>query len=180
MAVTIPFIRMFAGPVDYTPGAMINATKADFKPIWSVPMSQGTRCQQLAMYVVFESPLQMLADNPTHYYKEQECMEFLSGVPVQWDDTKVLDAKVSEYLLTARRHGNDWYIGAMTNWTPRDLTIDLTFLPEGEYKINIWQDGINADRNANDYKKISETINRNTKLNIHLAPGGGWVGVVSK
>jgi len=180
MAVTIPFIRMFAGPVDYTPGAMINGTKNNFKPIFTQPMSQGTRCQQLAMYVVYESPLQMLSDLPTNYYREPECIEFLSAVPVQWDDTKILDAKVSEYVLAARRHGDKWFLGAMTNWTARDLTIDFSFLPEGEYKITIWKDGINADRNANDYKKISQSVNKNTKLDIHLAPGGGWVGIVSK
>ena len=177
-AVTIPFIRMFAGPVDYTPGAMINGTKNNFKPIFTQPMSQGTRCQQLAMYVVYESPLQMLSDLPTNYYREPECMEFLSAVPVQWGDTKILDAKVGEYVLAARRNGDKWFLGAMTNWTARDLTIDFSFLPEGEFKITIWKDGINADRNANDYKKISQSVNKNTKLNIHLAPGGGWVGIV--
>jgi alpha-glucosidase len=182
MAVTLPFIRMFAGPMDYTPGAMINATKQSFKPVFQVPMSQGTRCHQLAMYVIYESPLQMLADNPTHYYKEPECMEFLSKVPTVWDDTKVFDAKLSEYVLIARRNGNEWYVGAMTNWTPRDLTIDFSFLPDadGEYKIKIWQDGINADRNANDFKLLSQTVNKNSKLNIHLAPGGGCVAVLSK
>ena len=141
-------------------------------------MSQGTRCQQLAMYVVYESPLQMLSDLPTNYYREPECMEFLSAVPVQWGDTKILDAKVGEYVLAARRNGDKWFLGAMTNWTARDLTIDFSFLPEGEFKITIWKDGINADRNANDYKKISQSVNKNTKLNIHLAPGGGWVGIV--
>ena len=180
MAVTLPFIRMFAGPMDYTPGAMINATKQSFKPIFTVPMSQGTRCHQLAMYVIYESPLQMLADNPTHYYKEPECMEFLSKVPTVWDDTKVLDAKLSEYVLMARKNDNEWYIGAMTNWTPRDLTIDFSFLPDGDYKITIWQDGINADRNANDFKLLSQIVNKYSKLNIHLAPGGGWVAVLSK
>ena len=180
MAVTIPFIRMFAGPVDYTPGAMVNATKTDFKAIWSMPMSQGTRAHQLAMYVVYESPLQMLSDLPTNYYREPECMEFLSAVPVVWDDTKILEAKVGEYVLAARRNGNNWFLGAMTNWTPRDFTIDFSFLPEGEYKIDIWKDGINADRNANDYKKISQPVNKNTKLDIHLAPGGGWVAIISK
>lgn len=180
MAVTLPFIRMFAGPMDYTPGAMINATNQSFKPIFTVPASQGTRAHQLAMYVVFESPLQMLADNPTHYYKEPECMEFLSIVPTVWDDTKVLDAVISEYILIARQSKNHWYIGAITNWTPRDLTIDFSFLPAGDFKIKIWQDGINADRNANDYKLLIQNINNKTKLNIHLAPGGGWVGIISK
>jgi alpha-glucosidase len=180
MAVTLPFIRMFAGPMDYTPGAMVNATEKSFRDIFDQPMSQGTRCHQLAMYVNFESPLQMLADNPTNYYREPECMEFLSKVPTVWNDTKVLDAHVSEYILTARRNSNAWYVGAMTNWTPRDLNIDFSFLPEGEYKIDIWQDGINADRNASDYKKISQTINKNTKLNVHLAPGGGWAAIINK
>jgi alpha-glucosidase len=180
MAVTLPFTRMVAGPMDYTPGAMVNSTKQSFKSIFETPMSQGTRCQQLAMYVNFESPLQMLADNPTHYYKEPECMEFLSKVPSVWDDTKVLDAKVSEYILTARRNGSTWYVGAMTNWTPRDLTVDFSFLPEGEYKITIWQDGLNADRDATDFEMVTKTVNKNTKFNIHLAPGGGWAAIVSK
>lgn len=180
MAVTLPFIRMFAGPMDYTPGAMINATKQSFKPVFTVPMSQGTRAHQLAMYVVFESPLQMLADNPTHYYKEPECMEFLSKVPTVWDDTKVLDAKIGEYILISRRYSNQWYVGAMTNWTARDLTIDFSFLPEGDYKIKIWQDGMNADRNANDFKMLSETVSNKMKMNIHLAPGGGWAAIIEK
>jgi alpha-glucosidase len=180
MAVTLPFIRMAAGPMDYTPGAMVNATKDAFCSIFTTPMSQGTRCHQLAMYVNFESPLQMLADSPSNYYKEFECMEFLAKVPSVWDDTKVLDAQISEYVLTARRSGKDWYVGAMTNWTPRDLTVDFSFLPEGKYKINIWQDGINADRYASDYKKVTQTVNKNTKLNIHLAPGGGWAAVLSE
>ncbi|MEW6508747.1 MAG: glycoside hydrolase family 97 protein [Bacteroidota bacterium] len=180
MAVTLPFIRMFAGPMDYTPGAMINATKQSFKPIFTVPMSQGTRVHQLAMYIVFESPLQMLADNPTHYYKEPECMEFLSGVPTVWDDTKVLDAKIGEYILMARSNKNKWYVGAMTNWAARELTIDFSFLPDGENKIKIWQDGINADRNANDFKMFDRTVNNKTKMNVHLAPGGGWAAIIEK
>lgn len=174
----LPFIRMLAGPMDYTPGAMKNGTKNNFRSIWSEPMSMGTRCQQLAMYVIFESPLQMLSDNPTNYYKEPECMDFLSKVPVVWDDTKVLEAKLGEHLITARRNGSNWYIGAMTNWTARDITIDFSFLPEGEYIITIWQDGINADRNANDYKKVKRIINKNEKMNIHLAPGGGWAAMI--
>ncbi|MBC7187539.1 MAG: glycoside hydrolase family 97 protein, partial [Calditrichaeota bacterium] len=117
-AVTIPFIRMLAGPMDYTPGAMLNATREQFRPIMTLPMSQGTRCHQLAMYVVYESPLQMLCDSPTHYLKEPECMEFLAKVPTVWDETRVLDARVAEYILVARRNGEDWWLGAMTNWTP--------------------------------------------------------------
>ncbi len=171
--VTIPFTRMLAGPMDYTPGAMINATKEQFRPIYNRPMSQGTRCHQLAMYVVYESPLQMMCDSPSNYIREPECMEFLAKVPTVWDDTKVLDAKVGEYVLLTRRNGNEWYVGAMTNWTPRDFKVDLSFLDDREYTIEIYQDGINADRYAVDYKKNVKTVTKNEKLNIHLSPGGG-------
>lgn len=173
--VTLPFIRMWAGPMDYTPGAMINATKADFRPIFNTPMSQGTRCHQLAMYAVFESPLQMLADNPTHYYREPECLQFLSKVPSVWDATVPLEAKAGDYIAVARKNGQEWYVGAMTDWDPRELTIDLSFLEEGKsYTADIFSDGVNADRNANDYKKTTQKVTRNDKLKIRLAPGGGW------
>lgn len=173
--VTLPFIRMWAGPMDYTPGAMINATKADFRAIFNTPMSQGTRCHQLAMYVVFESPLQMLSDNPTHYYREPECMQFLSKVPSVWDATIPLDAKTGDYVAVARRSGQEWYVGAMTDWNPREMTIDLSFLDAGKtYTADIYMDGINADRNANDYKKITQKVSGKDKLKIRLAPGGGW------
>ena len=138
-------------------------------------MSQGTRCHQLAMYVIYESPLQMLCDSPSNYLKEPECLEFLARVPAVWDDTRVLKAKVREYVLIARKSGEEWYLGAMTNWTPRDLTVDLAFLDDGQYKIEIYQDGINADRNAMDYKKVAWTVTKNDRLKIHLAPGGGWI-----
>jgi alpha-glucosidase len=177
-AVTIPFIRMLAGPVDYTPGAMANATKEQFKPIFDKPMSQGTRCHQLAMYVVFESPLQMLADSPSRYYEEEESMEFLGPVPSVWDETIVLDAKVSDYLLMARRSGDTWYIGAMTDWTAIDLVVDLSFLGEKQYNAVIWKDGINADRFAEDFVKTEQIVTAGDELHIHLAPGGGFVGVL--
>ncbi len=176
--VTLPFIRMFAGPMDYTPGAMINATANDFRDIFNRPMSQGTRCHQLAMYVVFESPLQMLADCPSHYLKEPECMEFLSAVPTVWDETRVLNAKVNEYVTIARKHGDTWYVGAMTNWTPRDFEIDLSFLGADKYKMTSWADGINADRYASDYKKQTRTVTSAEKLKVHLAPGGGWAAML--
>jgi alpha-glucosidase len=173
--VTLPFIRMWAGPMDFTPGAMINATKSDFKDVFNTPMSQGTRCHQLAMYAIFESPLQMLTDNPTHYYREPECLEFLSKVPSVWDETVVLDAKVADYVAVARKHGNEWYVGAMTDWTPRELTLDFSFLEAGKtFTAVIYQDGINADRNANDYKKVTRTVIKGDKITVKLAPGGGW------
>jgi alpha-glucosidase len=172
--VTLPFTRMFLGPMDYTPGAMLNATKTTFAPIHEHPMALGTRCHQLAMYVVFESPLQMLSDSPTNYMREPEAMEFLSPVPSVWDETKVLDAKIGEYVLVARRSGRDWYVGAMSNWTGRDLEVDLSFLPSGNFTMDAYQDGVNADRYASDYKKTKTQVSNSQKLKITLAPGGGW------
>ena len=173
--VTLPFIRMVAGPMDYTPGAMINAGEKNFAIRWSEPMSMGTRCHQLAMYVVYESPLQMLCDNPSNYYNEPECMEFLSAVPTVWDTTIVLSAKIGEHITLARKRGEEWYIGSMTNWEKREIDIDFSFLSEGDYTIDYYQDGINADRHASDYKKVRTTISSDNKMKVHLAPGGGWV-----
>jgi alpha-glucosidase len=175
---TIPFTRMVAGPMDYTPGAMINAQKQNFKPIFNRPMSMGTRCHQLAMYVVYESPLQMLADSPSNYLREPECMEFLAKVPTVWDQTKVLDAKVADYVLVARKNGDEWYVGAMTDWTGRELTVDFSFLEPGRHTIDIYEDGINADRFGNDYKKETKIISAEDKMKIKLAPGGGWAAII--
>jgi len=172
--VTLPFTRMFLGPMDYTPGAMRNATKATFAPISSQPMALGTRCHQLAMYVVFESPLQMLSDSPSNYMREPEIMEFLAPVPTVWDETKVLDGRIADYVIVARRNGRDWYVGAMTDWTPRNLEIDLSFLPEGNFSMDAYQDGVNAERNASDYKKTTTPVNRTTKVKLQLVSGGGW------
>ena len=172
--VTLPFTRMFLGPMDFTPGAMLNATKATFAQVFDRPMALGTRCHQLAMYVVFESPLQMLADSPSNYLREPEAMEFLGPVPSVWDETRVLDAKIAEYVVVARRNGRDWYIGAMTNWTPRDLEIDLSFLPAGTLRMEAYQDGVNANRMASDYKLVKSQVNKNARMKIHLAEGGGW------
>jgi len=172
--VTLPFTRMFLGPMDYTPGAMLNAQKASFAPIFNRPMSLGTRCHQLAMYVVYESPLQMLSDSPSNYLREPETMEFLAPVPTEWDETKVLDARIADYVLVARRNGADWYVGAMTDWTPRELEIDFSFLPDGKFQMEAYQDGANADRNGSDYKLLKSQVNKGSKLKIQLAPGGGW------
>ncbi len=176
----LPFIRMVAGPMDYTPGAMLNATKRNFNPVFTEPMSQGTRCHQLGMYVVFESPLQMLADNPSNYYREPECMEFLSAVPSVWDDTKVIDGKVSDYILVARRSGEKWFVGAMTDWDARNLDFDLKFLPQGNYKMTVWKDGANADKHAADYKKEEYKVTNTSNVKIEMAPGGGWVAILEK
>ncbi len=177
---SIPFIRMMAGPMDYTPGAMRNATQADFRPINDNPMAKGTRCNQLAEYVVFYAPLQMLSDNPTIYMREKECTDFIIQVPTTWDETVSLDGKVSEYVAVARRKGNDWFVGTMTNWDARDITLDFSFLPAGKYTTEVFKDGVNADRNATDYKKEIITITSGEKITIHLAPGGGWAARISK
>src|SRR6185369_16189507 len=172
--VTLPFTRMFLGPMDYTPGAMRNATRETFKPILTQPMALGTRCQQLAMYVVFESPLQMLSDSPSNYEREPEAMEFLAAVPTVWDETRVLDAKIADYVVVARRSGKEWYVGAMSDWTPRELDVDFSFLPEGTFRMQSYEDGVNADRMAGDYKMTKGQVTKSTKLKIKLAPGGGW------
>ncbi|HKR29799.1 MAG TPA: glycoside hydrolase family 97 protein [Terriglobales bacterium] len=172
--VTLPFTRMFLGPMDYTPGAMRNTTKSTFAPIFGQPMALGTRCHQLAMYVVYEAPLQMLADSPTNYLREPEIMDFLGPVPTEWDDTKVLDARIADYILVARRNGKDWWVGAMSDWTARDLEVDLSFLGDGNFSMDAYQDGVNADRAGSDYKKITSRVTKNDKLKIYLAPGGGW------
>jgi alpha-glucosidase len=177
--VTLPFTRMLLGPMDYTPGAMLNAQKNDFRAIGHRPMSQGTRCHQLAMYVVFAAPLQMLSDSPSNYLREPEAMEFLAPVPSEWDDTKVLDGKIAQYVAVARRSGKDWYVGAMTNWSPRELEIDFSFLPEGNFTLQAYEDGVNADRMGSDYKMMKSQVNRGTKLKIKLAPGGGWAGRIT-
>ena len=172
--VTLPFTRMFLGPLDYTPGAMRNATKTTFAPINRQPMAMGTRCHQLGMYVVYEGPLQMLSDSPSNYLREPETMEFLAAVPTEWDETKVLDAHFADYVIVARRNGKDWYVGAMNDWTPRAIDIDLSFLPDGAFTMDAYQDGVNADRNASDYHKTTTSVNRTTKLKLQLASGGGW------
>lgn len=177
--VTIPFIRMIAGQMDYTPGAMRNATKEIFRPINSMPMSQGTRCHQMAMYVVFEAPLQMLSDNPTAYMKEQECTDFIAKVPTVFDETVPLLAKVGEYVAIAKRKDNIWYVGAMTNWNERDAEINLSFLGNGNYEAEIFKDGVNADRDATDYKREIIKVTSGDKIKIHLAPGGGWAARIT-
>ena len=171
---SIPFIRMVAGPMDYTPGAMRNAARANFRAVHSSPMSQGTRAHQLAMYTLFESPLQMMADNPTAYMKEPESTSFIAKVPTVFDETVALAGQVGEYAAVARRKGNTWHVGALTNWTAREITLDFSFLPAGSYEAEIFQDGINADRNATDYKKVIKKVQKGDKITIKMAPGGGW------
>lgn len=177
--VTIPYLRQLAGPMDYTPGATMNANRWNFRGINDQPMSQGTRVHQMAMYTVFEAPLQMLADSPSKYAKEPEYTDFIAQVPTTFDQTVALDGQLGEYIVLARRKGNTWFIAAMTNWTPRDLTIDLSFLPDGAHEAVIFSDGVNADRDATDWQSETRKLSPADKLNVHLAPGGGWTARVT-
>lgn len=172
--VTIPFIRMAAGPMDFTPGSMLNTNQKNFKIRFERPMSMGTRCHQLAMYVVYEAPLQMLCESPSIYYKEQASVDFISQVPTVWDETRVLKAAVSDYILIARRNGDNWYIGGMSDWDSRDLELDFSFLTDGKkYKMTMFQDGVNADRIAIDFKQTKLIVDNTYYKTIHLAKGGG-------
>ena len=191
----IPFIRQTAGPMDYTQGAMHNGAKGCYYPCWSEPMSQGTRCHQLALYIVLESPLNMLCDSPTNYEKEPDYTRFVAEIPTVWDETRVLQGEVGEYIVTARRKGDTWYIGGITNWTPRDIEIDCvnalmrqcvsadadntdTITQSRNYTIELYSDGANAHRRGSDYHY--ETFNSELlTLNCHLAPGGGFVAKIT-
>ena len=175
--VTIPFIRMLAGPLDYTQGAMRNANKNNFAAVYTEPMSQGTRCRQLTEYVIYESPFNMLCDSPSNYIREDECTRFIASVPTTWDETIVLDGKVGEYIVIARRKDFRWYVGAITNWEERDIELDLSVLPNfGAKSGRIFRDGINANRAARDY--VAEQIQvMGNKVKFHLAEGGGAVMV---
>ena len=177
--VTIPFTRMVAGPMDYTPGALVNMDRANFTPNFTRPESQGTRAHKVALYVIYESPLQMLSDSPSNYMKEQETTDFIVNIPVVWDDIIGIDGKIGDYLLLARRSGKEWFVGALTDWTSRDMELDLSFLPSGKYSMEIFQDGINADRYAGDYKRLKASINSGDLMKIHLAPGGGWAARIT-
>ncbi|MDR1402449.1 MAG: glycoside hydrolase family 97 protein [Tannerellaceae bacterium] len=180
--VTVPFIRQVAGPMDYTQGAMRNALKNDFVPVYSNPMSQGTRCRQLATYVIFESPLNMLCDNPSNYLKEKECTAFIAAIPTVWDETVALDGKIAQYAAIARKKSDVWYVGALTNRDERELELDLSFLAPGDYMAEIFKDGVNADRVAADYKReiIDIPIPSHQTLKVKMASGGGFVAKIFK
>ena len=175
--VTLPFTRMVAGPMDYTPGAMINFHEKDHKIWFNLPASVGTRCHQLGMYVVYESPLQMLADSPSNYYREPVCMEFLSQVPVVWDETRVLKASVGEYVVVARRHGDTWYIGGMVVEKGQKFEIDLDFI-KGNKTLTYWEDGVNVDMNANDFARRVQKVKQGDKITITMYDGGGYAAII--
>ena len=173
--VTFPYIRMMAGPVDYTPGAMRNATKADWRAMYYTPASMGTRCHQLAAYIVHDSPFTMLCDAPTNYLNEQECVDFIASLPVEVDSTFIASGELGKYIVTVRKKDVNWYIGGMTNWDERDVQLDFSFLPEGVfYTAVLFKDGVNANKQAEDYRKETIRIDKDSRLTLHLASGGGF------
>ena len=174
--VTFPFIRMMAGPVDFTPGAMRNGTKNDWKAIYSNPMSQGTRSHQLAHYIVHDTPFSMLADSPSNYLDNKESLDFITSLPSEFDETVVLNGEIGEYIVTLRKKDNSWYMGGQTDWNPRDYELDFSFLPSGmDYKVTIVKDGVNAYKQAQDYAIETLRVNGSSHKKIHMAPGGGFV-----
>ena len=178
--VTVPFIRMAAGPMDYTQGAMRNATRKNYRPVNSEAMSQGTRCRQLAEYVVFDSPLNMLCDSPSNYMAEPLCTKFIAECPVIWDESRAVNGEIGKYITLARRRGDVWYVGSMTDWTARDIDIDLSFLGEGEWVMEIFRDGVNADRAAKDFKHEVVNVPADRHVTVHMAPGGGWAARITR
>ena len=176
--VTIPFIRMLAGPMDFTQGAMRNGAYWCYFPSWNEPMSQGTRCRQLAEYMVFDAPFAMLCDAPTAYMQEPECTDFIAKVPTVWDETRILDGRVGEFIVSAKRKGDTWYIGAITDWNARTVEIDLKALGITSGTLTMFVDGPNAHRKGVDYQKKTVTVPADGKLKVELAPGGGTAIVV--
>lgn len=178
-SIYLPFMRNAVGPMDFTPGSMLSAQPEDNRSTRANAMGSGTRAYQMALFVVFESGLQMLADNPVYYYRERPCTEFISSVPVTWDEIKVLYAKVGEAVVVARRKGSKWFIGGITNNEGRTINIDLGFLPANQsFTLTSFEDGINADRQAMDYKQRETKVNSTTKLAIKMVRNGGWAGVI--
>lgn len=177
--VTYPYLRMMCGPVDYTPGAMRNAQKADWKAVYYNPMSQGTRAHQVATYIVYDSPFTMLCDSPSLYQKEPECTRFIASLPTVFGHTEVLDGKMGEYIVTMRADEEKWYVGGMTNWDARDYVLDFSFLPVGKsFTAKILKDGVNAAKQGDDYTISKISVNQSSKERIQLAPGGGFAVII--
>jgi alpha-glucosidase len=171
--VTLPFTRMLAGPMDYTPGGFRNVTKAEFEARSLEPMVMGTRAHQLAMYAIYQAAFQMVSDCPSAY-KDQPAFEFIKAAPAAWDETRVLNGAPGEYITVARRRGGEWFLGSMTNWEARDLDLPLAFLGAGQYRAEIYADAADADRLPRNTSIVKQTVSRSTHLKPHLAPGGGY------
>lgn len=171
----LPYIRMFTGAMDYIPATMRNSTKENFRAVGDYPMGQGTRAHAMALFVILSSPLTMLPDSPSDYNREKECTDFIRLIPVVWDETKLLEGKLAEYTVIARRSGSEWFVGAITDWNERVIDIKTDFLQEGRYRLEAIQDGINAGLRAEDYKRIETEFRAGDVLELNLASGGGWV-----
>jgi alpha-glucosidase len=172
--VTLPYTRMLAGSLDYEPLVFNNTTQKQFRNIEGMVMTQGTRSHQLAMFVVYDNPMQIFGGNPSQAWLEPDFTELMGSLPTTWDETNILDGRAGEYIVTARQKGADWYIGAMTDWSARDIDLKFDFLAEGDYKATICKDGVNAERYAADYILSDTIVKKNDVLKIHLAPGGGF------
>lgn len=173
---TLPFIRNVAGPMDYIPATMNNASQHEFRQVPIKPMGQGTRTHSMAMAVIAESPMQMLPDGPSDYYREDECTRFVTQIPLEWDEIMPLEGKVGDYVSLARRRGTTWYVAAITDWTSRKMTLNFDFLPEGQdHQIEIFRDGMNSNIRAIDYKREIRTVKKGDIWELDLASGGGWV-----
>jgi alpha-glucosidase len=172
---TFPFLRMLAGSLDYTPGSMRNRTQQMFKPLDpGMPLTQGTRCHELAMYVVFDQYLAMLCDSPTEYEKNSDIMRFLANVPVTFNDTKILSAKMGAFALVAKRKNSDWYIGGMTDWTARETEINFNFLKPGvKYMAEIYSDSNDSNTYADHFTFESLEVDSSTVIRVKMASGGG-------
>jgi alpha-glucosidase len=175
----LPYIRMFPGPMDYIPATMRNSTKDNFRPISDYPMGQGTRAHAMALFLVLNSPMTMLPDSPSDYYHEKECTDFLAKIPVEWDDTRLLEGKIAEYTVLARRSGSEWHIGAITDWKERSLELKTDFLEPGKYRLEAIADGINANTRAEDYIRIEMDFQAGDVLKLSLASGGGWIARIT-
>jgi alpha-glucosidase len=177
--VTLLFTRMVAGPMDYTPGAMHNASSGNFRNISSEPMSQGTRVHQAAMYIMYDAPIQMLADNPVLYMREDAYTKFLTQIPTVWDTTIGVDGRIGQYAIMARKNGDRWFVGALGDWGKHTFDIHADFLmKDRKYKMTFLQDGINADNHPSDYEIKSQEITFGDDIKIMMASGGGWAAII--
>lgn len=175
----LPYIRMFTGAMDYIPGTMRNATKDNFRAVGDYPMGQGTRAHSMALFVILSSPMEMLPDSPSDYYRERECTDFLSKIPVEWNETRLLKGEIGHYTILARRSGADWFVGAITDNTARKFELATDFLKQGKYHLELIEDGINAGTRAEDYKKTEADFSAGEILKLNLARGGGWVAHIT-
>jgi alpha-glucosidase len=171
----LPYIRMFTGPMDYIPATTRNSTKDSFRKSGNYPMGQGTRAHSMALFVILNSPMTMLPDSPSDYYREKECTDFLARIPVEWDETRLLKGTMGKYTILARRAGDEWFVGAITDWSARTFTLPADFLDSIAYQVDIISDGMNADTRAEDYKRSTDSIRKGDHVEIDLVSGGGWV-----